>query len=95
MLLLRREELILIDAWIAEHGVTLCPARFAHRSNALSAYELAARVAAFTPRQRQPTRAEAALRLRQLARMAEPSPRNDVDPAYHKWLLNLAVRFGR
>ena len=95
MLLSRQAELILIDRHLAEVGPTICPTRFAFRSGALSACELAARVAAFTPRQRQPTRAEAALRLRQLARMAEPSPRNDVDPAYHKWLLNLAVRFGR
>jgi hypothetical protein len=93
MQLARREELILIDAWIAEHGVTPCPARFAHRSNALSAYELAARLVAFTPRPRPLTRQEAALRLRQLARMAEPSPSNDVDPCYHRWLLNVAVRF--
>jgi len=32
------------------------------------------------------------LRLRQLARMAEPSPSNDVDPAYHRWLLSVAIR---
>jgi hypothetical protein len=92
MQLLRREEIALINAWIAEHGVTPCPARFAHRSNALSAYELAARLVAFTPKPRPPTREEAALRLRQLARMAEPSPSNDVDPAYHRWLLSLAIR---
>ena len=95
MQLSRHEELILIDRYLAKVGPTPCPTRFAFRSGALSAHELAARVAAFTPRQRQPTRAEAALRLRQLARMAQPSPSNDVDPAYHKWLLNLAVRFGR
>jgi hypothetical protein len=45
----RAAELTLINAWIAEHGVTRCESRFAFRSGALSACELAARIAAFVP----------------------------------------------
>jgi hypothetical protein len=89
MLLSRQAEIGLIDTFIAEHGVTLCPARFAHRSNALSGYELAARLVAFTPRPRAPTRGEIKRRVAELLRL---SMKPDVDACYRKWLLQVPIR---
>jgi hypothetical protein len=90
MLLLRREELILIDAWIAEHGVTRCESRFAVRLDALSTTEVARRFAAFTPR-RVPTKEEARRRYRELLRLSATAP--DVDRSYQIWLTRLPIRF--
>jgi hypothetical protein len=85
----RAAELTLINAWIAEHGVTRCESRFAFRSNALSGYELAARLVAFTPRPRPPTQGEIKRRAAELLRL---SMKPDVDACYRKWLLQIPIR---
>jgi hypothetical protein len=90
MQLARREELILIDAWIAEHGVTRCESRFAVRLDALSTTEVARRFAAFTPRARPLTKEEAKRRWRRLLNLAATAP--DVDRSYQLWLTRLPVR---
>ena len=74
MLLSRREEIALINAWIAEHGVTRCESRFAVRLDALSVTELTRRLAAFTPRARSPTKEETRRRWRELLRLSATAP---------------------
>jgi len=86
----RAAELTLINAWIAEHGVTRCESRFAYRSTALSGYALAARLVAFSPRPRPPTRGELKRRAAELLRL---SMKPDIDASYHQWLTRLPVRF--
>ena len=95
MLLSRQAEIGLIDTFIAEHGVTLCESRFAYRSNALTGYELAARLVAFTPRPRprRSTREENQRRWRELLHLAATAP--DIDRAYQLWLTRMPVRLGR
>jgi hypothetical protein len=93
MLLSRHEELILIDSYIAEHGCTMCPERFAVRLDALSAAEMTRRLAAFTPRARPPTKEEAERRWRRLLHLAETAP--DIDRSYQLWLTRLPIRLGR
>jgi len=90
MLLSRKDELQLIDTFIAKHGVTRCESRFAYRSTALSGYALAARLVAFSPRPRPPTRGELKRRAAELLRL---SMKPDIDACYHQWLTRLPVRF--
>ena len=89
MLLSRKDELQLIDTFIAKHGVTRCESPFAYRSTALSGYALAARLVAFSPRPRPPTRGELKRRAAELLRL---SMKPDVDRCYQAWLTRLPVR---
>jgi len=74
MLLSHPEEIALINAWIAEHRVTLCPSRFAVRLDALSVTELTRRLAAFTPRARPPSKEDARGRWRELLHLSATAP---------------------
>jgi hypothetical protein len=89
----REFELAAIEDYLRDPGPTICPSAFAVPVDALSTTELARRMAAFTPRARTPTKEEARRRWRELLHLSATAP--DVDPAYHRWLLNVAVRFGR
>ena len=90
MLLSRKDELQLIDTFIAKHGVTRCESRFAVPLDALTTTELARRFAAFTPRARTPTKDEVRRRWRELLHLSATAP--DVDRSYQLWLTRLPVR---
>jgi hypothetical protein len=89
----RDVELSLIADYLEDPGATMCPPRFAFRSGALSAHELAARVAAFIPKPGRSTREENQRRWRDLLHLATTAP--DVDRSYQLWLTRLPVRLGR